>query len=352
MKEKIKIQIVICVFLFSFCTLPGQDIHFSQYYRTPLLVNPAMTGIFNGNVRLLLNHKDQWRSVGPYSTSGFSYDMSFLKKNWDKGFLAGGVAAYTDKVGSFKLSTTNILLSLSSTISLNKENLVSAGLQGGFVQQSIDNAQLRWGNQYDPASANGFNAGLASNENLFENQNFLDFTLGVAWNYGKNVSSFAGGRQLRANVGFAIQHLNRPELELTGIPEKIYSKLAAHGGLYIGIENTNIALLPSVLYNAQGPAQEINGGLMVRYTIKEGSKYTGFFKETALLLGGNYRVGDAIIPAVLVEFTNYALGISYDVNTSSLSSASNMKGGFEISLSYINPNPFRSQSGNKSVRFL
>jgi len=176
--------------------------------------------------------------------------------------------------------------------------------------------------------------------------------VGVSWDYGKNISSFSGNKQLRANAGFAVHHLNRPKLEFSSQIDKLHMNFVAHAGTYIGIQNTNIAVLPSVLYQRQGPAQELNGGLMMRYTVKEGSKYTGIFKEMAVLAGGYYRAGDAVIPSFGFEFSNFAIGISYDVNVSSLTTASSGRGGLEISLSYINPNPFRTQSGKQNVKFL
>ncbi len=78
-------------------------------------------------------------------------------------------------------------------------------------------------------------------------------------------------------------------------------------------------------------------------------------KESAFYLGGYYRVSDAFIPSVMVEFANYALGLTYDVNVSKLRTATNAKGGIEISLRYSTPNPFTYKYGkgrSKSVRFL
>ena len=80
---------------------------------------------------------------------------------------------------------------------------------------------------------------------------------------------------------------------------------------------------------------------MVRYRIKEGSKYTGFIKESAISFGGYYRAGDALIPAFMLEIANFAVGISYDINVSGLKVATGSKGGIEISLRYLNPNSFK-----------
>ena len=151
---------------------------------------------------------------------------------------------------------------------------------------------LQWGAQYDD---NGYAASIASGEtDAFENYAFGDFSLGLSWNYGKSTTNISSNDHLSANAGIAMYHLNKPE-QGPGL-DKLNREFVAHAELTIGLKGTRIAVVPSALYLQQGQLHEINVGSMVRYTIKEESKYTGFIKETALLLGGYYRVGDAIIP--------------------------------------------------------
>ena len=100
------------------------------------------------------------------------------------------------------------------------------------------------------------------------------------------------------------------------------------------------------------PLYEIISGGMFRHTIKEESKYTGLMKEIAVLIGAYYRVGDAVIPSFMFEISNFALGISYDINVSSLKEASNGAGAMEISFRYLTPNPFRSTQGSRYTPML
>ena len=88
---------------------------------------------------------------------------------------------------------------------------------------------------------------------------------------------------------------------------------------------------------------------MLRFMPKEGSKYTGIYKESAISFGTHYRVGDAIIPSVLFEIGSYAIGIGYDVNISQLRAATSSRGGMEFSIRYINPNPFIYRRVSKSL---
>jgi hypothetical protein len=99
----------------------------------------------------------------------------------------------------------------------------------------------------------------------------------------------------------------------------------------------------------QGPAKEINMGLLARVMLRAASKYTGIYKESAISLGAYYRIGDAIIPSLLLEFGSFAIGMGYDVNISRLKAATQARGGMEISIRYINPNPFMYRRITKSM---
>ena len=326
----------------------GQDIHFSQFYQTPLIINPALTGVFNGDIRVLTNHKSQWKSIGaPYKTYALSYDMALLKKKWESNYLGAGFLVFNDRAGKSKFGITQFNLSLSGIVSLDKNHSISAGLQGGFAQRSINYSDLKWGNQFDGTN---YNSGIAHGE-TFEPFAFGDFSAGLSWSYGKGETNIAAQDQFRANAGVALFHINKPKQEFY-LNERLYSKLVLHGGTYIDLKYSKVALLPSILFLKQGPLKEINLGGMVRYTIKEESRYTGWIKETAFLIGGYYRTGDAFIPSFMFEFANFALGISYDVNISGLRVASGARGGVEISLRYINPNPFSYGKGTKGTPML
>ena len=323
----------------------AQDAHFSQFAQTPLLVNPALTGFFKGDNRAQLNYRNQWKSVGvPFTTYALSYDMVVLKKKWDASYLGVGFFAFNDKAGDTQFSSTQFNLSVSGIVALNKAHSVSAGLQGGFAQNSINSSALQWGNQfedgiYDPSLASGETGDLSP-------YSYGDFSAGISWNYQLSEA-------LMTNAGVALYHINRPSQEFaTSSLERLYSKLVVHLNGHIGIKNTNWAFRPSVLFLNQGPSTEINFGSMVRYQLKEASKYTGHIKESALSLGGHYRNGDSLIPSILLEVANFSLGISYDINVSRLATVSRGRGGVEIALRYINPNPLKSSRLGSGPSFM
>ncbi|HIA07453.1 MAG TPA: type IX secretion system membrane protein PorP/SprF [Flavobacteriales bacterium] len=338
---KTEILVIAIINIFVIPKAVGQDIHFSQFYASELMLNPAATGNFRGDHRAVVNYKDQWRSVAnPYTTYAAAFDMKIFSQKVSKGSLGAGLSAFSDKAGDAAMGTAQVNLMLGYRSKLSENSILSAGIQGGFTQRSINSEAMQWGNQDDGIT--GFDAGLPSGESYdFGNYSYGDFSGGLMWNYSSNQKTMTSNDGLKANLGVALFHLNKPKgVFYTASDERLYAKLVIHGQALIGLKNTNMAIQPKFLWLHQGPSNEILLGTMVRYTLKEESKYTGLIKETALSLGGYYRMKDAFIPAILFEMANFSIGFSYDINVSDLSAASGGKGGAEVSLRFVNPNPF------------
>lgn len=341
-KKTMKKFLVIAFVLSVVVANAASDIHFSMFEHAPLTINPAQTGGFKGDFRAYANYKDQWRSVAsPYKTICISGDAPLLRKKWKKGFIGVGGLIFNDRAGDAKVGTTNFNLALSSFVFTGPRSSVSGGLSAGYVLRSINPSALTWDNQYDP-NAGAYNPALASGENFVTaNYGFFDAGAGIAYHYGKGEMYSTANNKLRITIGAAYHHATLPKFSFLGdSKEKLYGKIIGHGSALIGIKNTNLSICPQLLYMRQGPVQEITPGVMFRYMVQEASHYTGFFKESAISLGGYMRVQDAAVFCLLYEFANYAAGISYDFNISKLRVASNMRGGLEIMLRYITPNPF------------
>lgn len=320
----------------------SQDIHFTQYVEAPLQINPALTGSFNGEQRAIINFRNQWAAFGsPYKTYSLSFDAGLFKKKFKNAFLGAGLYVYSDNAGDIQFSTTQVNLSLAAHVSLNEQQSISAGLQGGFAQKAIKGNDLRWGNQYqngafDPTYDPGEPA-------TFSSAGYGDFNIGIAWNFIKDASTLSSNDNIWAKVGISYFHITRPKQALYILDDKLNSKYLLHAQGHIGLVNTNLGLRPSLLFMNQGKEREFTPGLLLRYMLSEGSKYTGLMKESAISVGAYYRSGDAIAPTLFIEYSNFAFGVNYDFNISKLKAATSGRGGVEVVLRYINPNPFTSQ---------
>lgn len=322
----------------------AQDIHFSQSMMTPLMLNPALTGVFEGNQRVFLNYKNQWQGMGmsgaTYNTALFSFDTRLTKKKWKKGHLGAGLTAFKDVAGDLKLGTTQVNLSLSGTVFINKQQSLSGAMQGGFVQKSISTAAMQWENQYDSGTG-AYNPALLSNDiATIPPTMYGDFSSGLSWKFNKPSSTISANDQFQLIVGIAALDINTPKQSFysTGTTDELYSRFVIHAQSRIGIANSDLTITPNASFIKQGPSSELNVGTLFRLALKNESVYTGYGKGMAISLGAQYRLNDAIIPMMLFEYSNYAFGVSYDVNTSSLTRGTKGKGGIEISLRLITQN--------------
>jgi len=321
----------------------GQDIHFSQYNLTPLVVNPAQAGAYKAQ-EVILNYKSQWTSITPnaYKTMMLSYDGRLKQKQWKTKWLAAGLNIFSDKAGDGNLQTTQINATFGYHTKLNEKSTLGASLMGGYAQRSIDYSKLTWDEQY----VNGaFDPAAQSNEPVGSTKfGYPDVGLGLLYQYTKGQLYSTSNDMVIIHAGFAITHLNMPKYTFYGSDERLYMKTTGHIDALIGLKNTNFALLPGIIYMRQGPSSEILPGAYFRYMLREESRFTGYVKGASIMVGSYWRVKDAFIPSVQFEIAEYTIGISYDMNLSALKTATSGKGGFEISLRWGNPNPFLYKS--------
>lgn len=340
--------LTIAVLTLMVVQIKGQDIHFSQYFHTPLIVNPAFTGVFGGDQRAMLIYRNQWASVAtPYKTFGGSFDTRMLDKRNSNFSLGTGLGVYKDVAGDTDFGITNVVLSVSGIIQLNDKQHFTVGAQGGFEQRNINNTALIWDSQYD---GTGYNPDLSSQESTNYDQGVsnADLNVGIGWIYSESKKSIVANDVFALKLGAVYQHLTQQKLDFGGATDQLYSKLSFHGESNISVKSTNTSFKPSFIYQKQGPSQEILVGSLVRYTFGHDSQYTGLLNQTAIFFGLHARLGDALIPSIGYEIANWKLSVSYDANMSGLSTASNGVGGFEVTLIFINPNPFTYGKGNSS----
>jgi type IX secretion system PorP/SprF family membrane protein len=320
-----KQKLFFILFLFFYCFFSeAQDIHFTQYYTSPLNLNPATTGFFNGTERFALQNKTQWQSVTvPFTTLSASFDMPIWKRYIKHDIFGGGIVINRDQEGDSKFGTTQVNLSFSYIRSLSRLNnqFISIGIQAGAAQRSIDYTQLVFDNQWDGSS---FNSALPNDEH-FAKSNFIyfDCSAGAYWSYLDHYKN-------EINAGIALSHINAPEQSLFDNSDvRLARKLLVHASMQYNATN-KFKLVPGILFMKQGTYYETDIGSLVKFI-----KMSTAEKYLALSVGLYYRYADAFNIIAGLDFKDISLGISYDVNTSNLVPASHSRGGLEISLVYI-----------------
>jgi type IX secretion system PorP/SprF family membrane protein len=287
----------------------AQDIHLSQFSETPILRNPALIGLFNGDVRVQGVYRNQWNSVTiPYKTGAVSGEMKFPIGNVDDHITAGAQITY-DRAGDARLQSVQIL----PAINYHKS--------GGMVQRQFNPTLMTFNNQY---TGGRFNPSAATGEEgrlLLTNYTYYDVGAGISYNgsLGENAHYF---------LGAALYHFNRPRLSFyNDATITLDPKISINAGLTLPLSE-NTKLIGHFNQYLQGSYQEIIGGFMLGYGLLD----QGLESDRGIYGGFFMRWGDAVIPVVRLDMGKYEIGLSYDVNISKLRTASMSNGGFEISM--------------------
>jgi len=327
----------------------AQDIHFSQVNMSQLQLNPANAGSEFG-VRGIINYRSQWKSVSaPFTSTMASYDMNFKKNSRNTGFFAGGINLFSDNAGDAQMKQTQANLSVAYHVNINEEQTIGLGVQGGYFQRSANSGDLTWGSQHDGYEYDG---GIVSGESADAAFAFgvADFAAGLTYTYRNGERYATSNDQKLVIAGVSLQHLNKPQYAYQDIiNDPLNMRWVGHVNGLIGLSNTSLTFQPAVVYMQQGKLHEMLLGTNFIYKMKNASKYTGNLKGSSFGIGAFYRMQDAFVAVAMLEVGNFTLGFSYDLNTSTLSSASKGNGAFEFSLRYVAPNPFGAKS---NARFL
>lgn len=343
------------VLIISTCfigTVDSQDPRFSQFNASPLSINPALTGVFDGTIRVTSNYRDQWASVlgsAPFRTMALGVEYKYALNEGD--FFGFGFSMLRDEVGVAQLNQTKGHLSASFIKQLSEGGFKSTahhlgiGVQVGGGQNSLDWSQLWFSRQFDP-STESVNTNLPSGEISQESSDFyLDVNAGLLWyailNGGKSI--YAGG---------SLSHINSPVISFLDDQEEVlYSKWIGQIGGELPLNN-QLAFLPSVIAMGQGPSFETVVGAAIRYDNRDQGEVAlrlGTFVRAANKLDAGMLL-DAFIVAANFEVSGFNVGLSYDINVSSLNLATQSRGAFEITLAYINQPSTNNRQSRRGIK--
>lgn len=314
-------RIIYCLVFLPLCLLKAQDVHFSQFYLSPLSLNPANTGNYRGDFRFFGNYRSQWKELNnAYNTFSAGGDFNIFPSNIN---LSGGLIAISDKSGG-NLNVTKILPSAAWHFNLRGYKL-HIGLQPGYVIKTLD--------FYSHTFQNQFNWGIGSFDNTLPNgesnvvQQFSYFDL----NSGVQINRKFG--KLEPEIGFAMFHINKPKESFLNNANKLPTRNAINAALSFYIKE-KIILKAYTLYGFTTKASDWVSGTNFEYIL---SKHA--FGNNSLFAGLMWRSGinrnaDAGIATVGFNYNRYTLGFSYDVTISKLQTAVDNRGAFEIAFIY------------------
>jgi type IX secretion system PorP/SprF family membrane protein len=312
-----RVLIIIVLALGSFRS-QAQDAHLSMYDAAPLFLNPAMTGVFQGDWRLHAQYRTQWKSVNfePYTTALLSYDMPV--KKWGFGAQLTNMRA---GVGNFNAFQGAASVAYTTSLDRSKNHNISFGVQGGLTQKTLEYQLLSFNNQYTTNNGGEFNTAISSGEN-FSGQSLIVPVVNAGFLY------FFAKQQSRLNpfVGVSAFNLLEPQETFNDADNRLPMRFYGHVGTRINITEV-FYILPKVLIMQQNEFQEQTYACDLSYYLKGSDIY--------LLGGAVYRNKDAMIVSIGAKMDSFIAKVGYDVNVSSLSTASTGRGGFEMSFTYM-----------------
>ncbi|MEP7321312.1 MAG: PorP/SprF family type IX secretion system membrane protein [Saprospiraceae bacterium] len=309
----------------------AQDIHFTMFDLSPLTLNPALIGDFNGTFRVTGNYRIQWPTVAKYSTPSFGIDAPLFKGLRKNDWISIGLAAYMDKAGedaAFQLKRSSGWVGGSYHAALNSDGsqVISLGVQTGGTSTSLV-GNPRFGDPTDPAFPS-----TGGNPKDGNKKSYSDLNVGLLYRstLNKEKTSFL-------NMGVSLYHLTTPNKSLAGggggtpgtptPTDKQAVLINAHAQMRLPYGDL-LAFIPGVVIHSLKGNFEAAGQL-------KGELLVNREKDFSVQAGAGYRVGDAAFAIFGARYKDLIVGLAYDFNISGATASTSGIGGYELGVSYI-----------------
>jgi type IX secretion system PorP/SprF family membrane protein len=315
-----RISILFFLLLFISPLVKSQDVHLTQYYTSNISLNPAYTGNFYGDMKMVVNSRSQWGQVStPIKTNFFSIEKRILRFPDEIGV---GVLFANDQVSSYSLHTNKMILSGSYQKEFNK-NIVRVGIQTGLVFRSINIGGQTFPDQWNYAQGVYDNSVSSGESNLQNSRIYGNFSLGTAW-----ARRFGAAK---VSAGYALFNLNRPRDGFVHASKGLPFRHVFNTSVTYSLSaKTNV--IPHILYMRTAKATDFIIGLNSTYMLKP---------DMGILIGGGYRGSalnpDAVIGTAGLMYKRFQFGFSMDFTVSKLNLNARSKSAWEVMVSYTTP---------------
>lgn len=299
----------------------AQDAQFSQFWESALLRNPSLVGIFVEDYKITAQYRNQWASLSqPYRTMQVAGEGRWAVGRDGVNYISAGLQVFADKAGRIAMQTTGVYGSVSynQSLSQNRSTYLSMGFTAGTISRTVDVSKMTFDNQYNGA---GGTDGVDR-----PRINHYDLGIGLSLN-----GSFDADGLYNYLIGAGAYHFTKPSTSFFTTDGAV--QLAPRWTGQAGLSLTLNDVWSTQLYidaSLQGGARNILGGGLLRW-----SRFNELAqRDIGISAGAFYRLGDALIPTIRVEWRNASVGASYDVNISELKAGTQMRGGLELSAAF------------------
>jgi len=314
-----KMPLVVCMCIsWIFCS--GQDIHYSQFFNSPLNVNPGLTGMFNGDTRIHGNYRRQWQNVPvDYLSMDVGVDFKIRKEN-KQNFIGAGMLINYDRAGDVDVSLTALNGFLAYTLFINDNHLISPALNLSYSQRRHESFSATTSNQWDGIK---FNPTIPAEFIGEDSQSYFDVGFGLNYRWQKSYRT-------HLDLGVGAYHLISPTDRFRS--NATYTSQRPVRLSFSAMLTARVANKLDFIFNGLYAKQDVYNEKVVNGQVKV---YMSKANDKALYLGAGYRFGDAWYPMVALEIGRWYGSFSYDYNISDFDVATDGRGGPELSLRYI-----------------
>ncbi len=301
----------------------AQDLHFSQFFNSPLSTNPANTGFIpTSDYRIGMNYRDQWSTIPiPYTTTSIWGDAQFLRDRIPGGWMGLGGLILQDVAGSGNLKSTKIYTSVAYHQMLGNTGLLSAGFNLGYAGKQLNISKFTFDNQWN---GKFFDGNVPSGE-VFQNSSIGYFDMQAGLNYSVFPSD-----NIYFHGGLSIHHINKPTESFFASSSSYNNRISPRSIFFIdGMMkvSSNVIISPSIYLTNQASSSEFVGGIHLNYSITGNS-------DQQLILGMYFRPSDAYIPMIGYQWKNFKFMFSYDATNSPLKYFNTNRGATEMFMQY------------------
>jgi type IX secretion system PorP/SprF family membrane protein len=301
----------------------AQSPHFSQFYASPLLMNPALTGYTEGGYRVAANYRSQWgNGSSPFQTYSASAELSPLRQKIKSGDRLGfGISILNDKTLEGAVQFSSVSFSSAYNISLDPDNIhtIGLGFQGVYNERLINFSKLNFETQF---TSGGFDPSLPVGESLPQGKKrYFDMSAGTIYH--------AKMEDKTLYAGLSVYNLLKKKDVFLDPAFHLPKRFSIMAGGDIDVGESGIVSF-SANHQRQGSASETTIGSSYGYQV-------GDQEKNVISIGAWYRFRDAIIPYVGYHYSGVQVGFSFDYTTSALKTSGQARNGFELSMVYTAP---------------
>jgi len=304
--------------------LIAQDPHYSQYQSVPQLVNPAFTGVFEGNIRLASNYRNQWTAFGsPFTSMVAAVEGKLFNDDiYYQNPFNIALVMQSDKTLKGALTSNNLTAAAAYHIPLNRDGNKSLGLalSGTYGKRNFNFSNLAAASQFE---SGGFNLGAQSGEVAFESMRPF-FSAGAGILYSNSMEEEGTFFQ----IGVSAFHVNRPIQTILYSSEAVIPmRISAQTTLQRYVAE-DLLVDASLLYQSQASSDYLLASLSITKLLDQS-------QDGRLIgLGCLYRTGDVVAPFIFGEFNSLRIGFSYDVQVNDIRKSAAAATSLEFSIQY------------------